>query len=122
MANLDITHGAHRIRIDLFDERIRVYKEIQLSNLAPGPAQVNWSTGSPKTPTEARDFARWLTVAAELADDLDRLIKTEADFGRVVVEAWPPGASGEARGAVKVFENENRIIIYYPAAWVEEAK
>lgn len=119
MANLDITHSAHRIRIYLFNERIRVYKAYWESTGLVSPAEVSFAGVGGRAPAEARTFANWLTVAAGLADDLDRLIVSEADFGRVVVEPWQTGASGEKRGAVKAFDADDQIIIYHPAAWVE---
>lgn len=117
MAHLDITHNARRIRVYLFNERIRVYKAYWESTGLVSPAEVSFAGVGGRAPAEARTFAYWLTVAAGLADDLDRLIVSEADFGRVVTEGWPtrPGAPDK----IEMGTWGGQIHIVYPAAWVE---
>lgn len=112
MAKLDITKSTHRIRIYLFNDRIRIRKSYEAAIGEVISAEINWTGITLATAEFANEFANWLTVASGLADDLDRLIKAEADFGRVVVR------SGGRR--LKVLETEDQIYIYHPAAWLKD--
>lgn len=119
MTNLDITKSAHRIRIYLFNERIRVYKAYWESTGLVSPAEVSFAGVGGIAPADARAFANWLTVAAGLADDLDRLIVSEADFGRVVAEGWPTRPGAYAPDKIEMGTWDDQIHIVYPAAWIE---
>lgn len=120
MAKLSIIQSNNRIRIDLFNERIRVRKAREATNepiiYKVAPAEIGWSSGSEAIPAGAREFAEWLTMAAGLAESLDRLIVTEADFGRVVVQqsVYPNQQN------VIVDERASIIYILYPMGWLEE--
>lgn len=132
MANLEITHSTNRIRIRLWGGRIQIYKARELTNpqgglaepcepsiYTVGSSEIVWTSEPDATPAVARNFANWLTVAAGLADDLDRLIVSEADFGRVVVEGWPIRPGAYAPEKIEMGTWEGQIHIVYPAAWVE---
>lgn len=127
MANLDITKSAHRIRIYLFNDRIRIRKAYEAAIQEVISAEVNWSGITLATAEFTNEFVGWLKEAADIAQTLDYLIETEDDFKRVVAEPWPKvrkpsKATQRLLETINIADHDGKIIINYPAAWVEESR
>lgn len=117
---LMIDASENMLEISFFgNRRISISKVFNVNNDGTvNPVTVNWGgLGGSQDPETTREFARFLTMAASIAETLDYTIERKADFKRI--ELIPFHEKAKQQDYILVADLNGVITIMYPGKWVE---